>query len=186
MDTYLAEPPPTPTDERSAMTEAITSFDDFYRREFSSMVALASTLVGRSAEDIAQEAMIRAHQRWSTVATYENPGTWLRRVTINLATSKMRRRTIRIKKAAHLLVDTPTATWDQRLDDDLLEALQGLPVNQRAALVLHYLEDLPVASIADVLDCAPNTAKVHLHRGRLAMAKRLGHPDPQNQTKDEA
>ena len=171
------------------MAEAITSFDDFYRREFPSMVALASTLVGRSAEDVAQEAMIRAHQRWATVSTYDNPGTWLRRVTINLATSKLRRRAIRIRKAAQLLVDTPMATWTGRLDDDLLDALQTLPAKQRAAIVLHYLEDLPVATIAEILECSTSTAKVHLHRGRHAMADRLGHPippaAPENAPKDE-
>lgn len=53
---------------------------------------------------------------------------------------------------------------------------EALPKKQRAAVVLHYLEDLPVAAIADILECAPATAKVHLHRGRKALAERLGQP----------
>ena len=150
------------------------SFDDFYRLEFPAMVALASTLVGRSAEDVAQEAMIRAHDRWDTVSTYDNPGTWVRRVTINLATSTLRRRATRIRKAGRLLEGIPTVTWETRFDDDLLEALASLSRNQKAAVVLHYLEDRPVSQIADILDCAPSTAKVHLHRGRQALAQRLG------------
>ena len=130
------------------------SFDDFYRLEFPAMVALASTLVGRSAEDVAQEAMIRAHDRWDTVSTYDNPGTWVRRVTINLATSTLRRRATRIRKAGRLLEGIPTVTWETRFDDDLLEALASLSRNQKAAVVLHYLEDRPVSQIADILDCA--------------------------------
>ena len=50
----------------------------------------------------------------------------------------------------------------------------ALPRNQKTAVILHYLEDRSVSQIADILDCAPSTAKVHLHRGRQALAKRLG------------
>jgi RNA polymerase sigma-70 factor (ECF subfamily) len=152
----------------------VLSFDDFYRQEFPAMVLLASTLVGGSAEDVAQEAMIRAHDRWDTVSAYDNPGTWVRRVTINLATSRLRRRATRIRKASRLLDGIPTVTWETRLDDDLLDALATLPRKQRTAVVLHYLEDRSVKQIADILNCAPSTAKVHLHRGRQALAQRLG------------
>lgn len=153
---------------------AYASFSDFYRIEFPAMVSLASTLVGRSAEDVAQEAMIRAHAKWDSISTYDKPGTWVRRVTINLATSTLRRRATRIRKAVHLADGTPTVTWETSIDDELAAAIQTLSKNQRAAVVLHYLEDLPVAEIAQILDCSPSTAKVHLHRGRRALAERLG------------
>lgn len=153
---------------------AETSFVEFYRTEFPAMVALASTLVGRSAEDVAQEALIRAHDKWRVISTYDNPGTWLRRVTINLATSTLRRRATAIRKAGRLLDGTPPVTWEARLDDDLADAIAALPRKQKAAVVLHYLEDRSVTEIADIIDCAPNTAKVHLHRGRKALADRLG------------
>jgi RNA polymerase sigma-70 factor (ECF subfamily) len=48
-----------------------------------------------------------------------------------------------------------------------------LPPNQATAITLHYLDDRPVAEIAEVLDCAPSTARVHLHRGRKALAALL-------------
>ena len=41
-------------------------------------------------------------------------------------------------------------------------------------MALYYLEDASVAEIAAVMDCAENTVKVHLHRGRQALAARLG------------
>lgn len=44
-------------------------------------------------------------------------------------------------------------------------------------MALHYLEDRSIAEIAEVLDCRPSTVKVHLHRGRLALAKRLARLD---------
>ncbi len=45
---------------------------------------------------------------------------------------------------------------------------------QRAAIVLFYFEDLPVAEIAHILDCAEPTARVHLHRARKRLAEVLG------------
>ncbi len=156
-------------------TADVRSFAEFYRIEFPAMVSLASTLVGRSAEDVAQEAMIRAHAKWDLISGYDNPGTWVRRVTINLATSTLRRRATRLRKLAHLIEGTPTVTWETSIDDDLAAAIQTLSKNQRAAVVLHYLEDLPVAEIARILEVSPSTAKVHLHRGRLALAERLSH-----------
>ena len=41
-------------------------------------------------------------------------------------------------------------------------------------LALFYLEDLPIADVADILDMSPGTVKRHLHNGRLALAGRLG------------
>src|SRR3954469_18257840 len=55
-------------------------------------------------------------------------------------------------------------------DLDLMKQIAQLPAGQRAAIVLHYLEDRPVAEVADVLQCSVATAKVHLHRGRKRLA----------------
>ena len=56
---------------------------------------------------------------------------------------------------------------------DVLDAVRSLPAQQRAAVVLHYFEDRPVAEIADVLGCAPATARVHLHKARTRLAALL-------------
>ena len=52
-----------------------------------------------------------------------------------------------------------------------------MPTAQRAAIVLHYYEDRPVAEIASILGCAEATARVHLHRGRKRLAELLGEDD---------
>jgi RNA polymerase sigma-70 factor (ECF subfamily) len=59
-------------------------------------------------------------------------------------------------------------------DDEFWSAVRGLPARQAQAVALHYLEDRSVADIAAVLGCAEATVKVHLHRGRLALARTLG------------
>ena len=51
------------------------------------------------AEEIAQEALLRAHREWDRIARYDKPGAWVRRVTINLATSSRRRRRQRAARA---------------------------------------------------------------------------------------
>jgi len=152
----------------------VEDFDSFYRREFGAMVALASS-VGAGpaiAEDLAQEAMVRAHRHWSKVAGYDNPGAWVRRVTINLATSSARRRTAEVKAKVRLRsrarVDLPA---DSPAHEPIWAAVAELPPQQRAAIALHYLEDRPVAEIAEILECSPSTAKVHLHKARKRLAE---------------
>lgn len=70
-----------------------TSFESFFRREYPPMVALAAAVSGSAAgaEDVAQEAMVRARRHWDRVGAYDKPGTWVRRVTINLAISSRHR-----------------------------------------------------------------------------------------------
>jgi RNA polymerase sigma-70 factor (ECF subfamily) len=49
---------------------------------------------------------------------------------------------------------------------------------QRAAVVLHYLEDLPTDEVARALGCRPATARVHLHRARIRLGELLVAGDP--------
>ena len=56
----------------------------------------------------------------------------------------------------------------------MAEALGELPPQQRAAVALFYLEDRPVAEVAEIIGCSPSTAKVHLHQARKRLATILG------------
>jgi RNA polymerase sigma-70 factor (ECF subfamily) len=58
-------------------------------------------------------------------------------------------------------------------DVDLARAVQRLPAMQRAAVVLFYFEDRPVAEIADILDISDGSVKVHLYRARQRLAALL-------------
>lgn len=152
----------------------VEDFDRFYLREFPAMVALAFSVSGSrlAAEDMAQEALTRAYRRWETVGRYDKPGAWLRRVTINLALSARRKLAYETRTRLRLGPE-PTLTEPPEPHDDVWAAVRRLPGRQRAAIALHYLEDRPVASIAEALGCSEATAKVHLHRGRTALAKML-------------
>jgi RNA polymerase sigma-70 factor (ECF subfamily) len=55
-----------------------------------------------------------------------------------------------------------------------MAALRQLPVGQREAIALHYLADLPLTEVADLLQVSDGTVKSRLSRGRLALGRLLG------------
>lgn len=154
-------------------------FDSFYRRELPAMVALAGAITGSTiaAEDLAQEALVRAYNRWNEIGTYDKPGAWVRRVTINLALTNRKRVGAELKAKVRLRNNDRTRSQTVEPHpprfDDVWSAVAKLPGRQRAAVALHYLEDRPVADIAEILECSESTARVHLHRGRTALASLL-------------
>lgn len=155
------------------------SYEDFYHRELPALVALAAAVTGShlTAEDLAQEALVKAYGQWDRISTYDKPGAWARRVTINLALSSRKRAATEIRAKLRLgrLESRSEAALVPASEEyePLWEAVRQLPGNQRAAVALRYLEDRSVAEIAEILECAESTAKVHLHRGRTALAERL-------------
>ena len=156
-------------------TTIAESFEVFFASEYRSVVALAAVLCGRRsiAEELAQEAFLRAYHRWDTVGGYEDPGAWVRRVLANMATSSWRTR-LRETRALARVWRRSEPVELVAADDELWQAVRSLPARQAQCLALHYLEDRAVADIARVLDIAPVTVRVHLHQGRLALAQRLG------------
>ena len=62
-------------------------------------------------------------------------------------------------------------------DDELAAALAGLPAGQRAAIVLHYLDDLPVRDVAHLLGRSEKAVESLLSRGRTALRRSYGHGD---------
>ncbi|RZV44946.1 MAG: sigma-70 family RNA polymerase sigma factor [Acidimicrobiia bacterium] len=151
------------------------TFPAFYRREYPKMVAIAAAVSGNRAvaEDLAQEAMLRAHRHWDRVAIYQRPGAWVRRVTINLSLSATKRAAAEMRRM--LRISEPSALPEpEAADDRIWKAVAKLPGQQRAAIALFYLEDRPIDEIAEILEVSSATARVHLHRGRQALANALG------------
>ncbi|MGH9271467.1 MAG: SigE family RNA polymerase sigma factor [Ilumatobacteraceae bacterium] len=151
-------------------------FDAFFRLEYPHLVVLAAALTGHRAvaEELAQEAMWRACARWSRISRYERPGAWVRRVAINLALSHRARRSSEERSLERLGRQRPPSP-SPGADGEFWALVRRLPKRQAAAVTLHYLEDRSVADVAAVLGCSESTAKVHLHRGRAALAHLLDH-----------
>ena len=151
-------------------------FEDFYLREYSSLVGLAYALSGSrwSAEDIAQEAFLAAHRNWHCVAGYDQPGAWIRKVVANLAVSVFRRRVLEAKALGRIALRGVPAVPELSAEDaEFWRAVRSLPRRQAQVVALYYLEDRAIADVAEILDMAPGTVKKHLHDGRRTLRGRL-------------
>jgi RNA polymerase sigma-70 factor, ECF subfamily len=152
-------------------------FEYFYEREYHGVVSLGYALTGSwpAAEDIAQEAFLAAHQAWERIGRYEQPGAWVRRVAANRATSLGRHRLAEARALLRLAARRPVAAEAAEAEEaaDFWRAVRALPRRQAQAVALFYLEGWPSAQIAVVLGCSDATVRAHLHKGRLALARRL-------------
>jgi RNA polymerase sigma-70 factor (ECF subfamily) len=168
--------------EADRRVEGAADFDALYLAHHRDLVVLLHALTGDlgEAQDLAQEVFCRAWQRWRTIAGYDNPVAWLRRVGINLATSRFRHARVVDRHARRERAqDVPPLAPDHVV---LVAALRRLPTNQRTALVLHYLMDLPVSDVARELDVPAGTVKAWLSRGRTALAAELDEPETEEVT----
>lgn len=157
----------------AAQPEPKLSFEDWYERERVTLAVLVHALCRSTqpsvAEDIVQDAFVRAYERWPTIGEYDRPDLWLRRVAINLATSRFRRLKTELGHASR----RRSAEYDELvLSDDaasLLDALRRLPPRQAQVLALRYIDELSTADIGRVLGMADGTVRTHLRRGHDAL-----------------
>jgi RNA polymerase sigma-70 factor (ECF subfamily) len=149
-------------------------FAAFYDATWNRTVACAYAVLGDlgTAEEAAQEAYIRAWPRWSKLATYDDPGAWVRQVATRQAISGWRRRRTARNFLARSRPSDPTPPPDET-SVALVAALRQLPEAQRRALVLHHLAGLTVAEIAAAERCPEGTVKARLSRGRAALVPLL-------------
>jgi RNA polymerase sigma-70 factor (ECF subfamily) len=156
---------------------------DLYRREYRRVVALAYGLSGSrsAAEELAQEGFLAAHRSWDRIAGYEDPGGWVRRVVANRAVSQVRRRVAEAKALTRVGARPVLPTELAAHDAEFWREVRRLPTRQAQAVALHYLEDRPIDEIARILDISPETVRVHLHRGRKALAEALGCDTPEDE-----
>ena len=151
-------------------------FEEFFRAQHPRLVAIALALTGdvEVARDAAQEGLLRAYRSWRSVSALDLPSAWVRKVVVNLTIDDRRRRTrdqrvmARVAGGTSIAADLPaesSATW---------RAVRELPDRQRAAVVLRYVDDLPVAAIARILGVTDGTVKASLHKARATLEERLG------------
>ncbi len=148
-------------------------FEDFYRRHRDSIGRTLALTIGDEALgfEAADEAMVKAYERWGAVAGYTNPEGWVYRTGLNWARSWLRRR--KRARAKNLLLAGTAAVSDQRPDTDLTRALQGLSDDHRAVVVLRYYRDWSVEQTAEALEIAPGTVKSRLSRALAQLNEEL-------------
>jgi RNA polymerase sigma-70 factor (ECF subfamily) len=152
----------------------LADFDQLYAAHYAALTTQLYAYLGdrQEAQDVVQEAFCRAYARWNALRDYDDPVAWVRRVAWNLATSHTRRLGVAAAFRRRQRVEPDPPPGPDRVA--LVAALRELPERHRRALVLHYLADQPVGEIARAMGAAEGTVKVWLHRGRAALAARLG------------
>ena len=147
------------------------TFDEFFVRLLPRAVQVARRVTGDpwTAEEVAVEALARAHARWARVEPLAWRDAWVLKVASREALRQVRRRPF------------PTAPEQARDESDvvvlrtaLVAALTQLPRRQRETIVLRYLCDLPEEEVAAVLGVSAGTVKTHLHRALLALRSKIG------------
>ena len=155
------------------MTE--DEFDAFYASAFPRLVGQLFAMTGDhgEAQDVVQEAFVRAWDRRSDFLADQAPEAWIRTVATRLAVSRWRRarRWLELVRRTPPQAHTPGPGPEHAA---LVEALRQLPEVQRIAIVLHHLCDLSVEQVASETGAPVGTVKARLSRGRAALAGHLG------------
>lgn len=173
-DVDVTKPDRRPVDEELIQVPAI--FEAFYRAEYAAVVGLVYSVAGSwaAAEELTQEAFLRAHRDWHRVGTYARPDSWVRKVALNLGVSRYRR--MRSEALARMrlgrLTSEPAAEMDPP-SEEFWQEVRRLPRRQAQVIALRYVEDRSIAEIAELLGLAEGTVKASLHAGRKRLADRL-------------
>lgn len=159
-------------DSGGGMTE--DEFDAFYTAAFPRLTGQLSAFTGDhgEAQDVVQEAFVRAWDRRRNFLADEAPEAWIRTVAMRLAVSRWRR----ARRWLELVRRTPPPEFTPGPGPErtaLVAALRQLPKAQRMAIVLHHLCDLSVEQVASETGAPVGTVKARLSRGRAALAKQL-------------
>jgi RNA polymerase sigma-70 factor, ECF subfamily len=165
----------SPASVDAEVLPTLETFEAFYRRELPGLVMLARALAGSAnADDVAQDAMLTAYNRWDRVSRYESPGAWVRQVCANRAVSMLRRRSAEARALVRLRGrrDVPPPLSEN--SETFWAEVRRLPRRQAQSVALFYIYDFGVADVAATLGCSEGSVKVHLSRGRAALARRLG------------
>ena len=150
-------------------------FEEFYRTTRHRIVTVLYALGGdlTEAQDAAQEAYVRAWQRWPRISAYGDPEAWVRTVGHRLLVNRWRK--IRNGAAAYRRHGlAPTVGQPSEDTVALVAALRQLPAEQREVIVLYHLVDLSVTQIAAQTGAPTGPVKARLVRGRKVLADLLG------------
>jgi RNA polymerase sigma-70 factor, ECF subfamily len=174
------------------MTDA-DQFEAFVRKHQDMVFATALRLLGNpaEAEDVAQMVFLRAFQRFDEIGSSPSAAAWLRTVARNACLNHLSRYRARWRFFSELASaesdasgtadelafeapGTPATAMEEAEERRRLEqALRELPDHQRVPLVLFHFEELSYQEIASALGVSATKVKTDIHRGRLALARKL-------------
>jgi len=154
------------------------TFEEFVALRLGALLRYATVVTWdpHLAEDVTQEVLVRAQQRWARIAGLDSPEAYVKRMVVNEFLSWRRRRAARLVtreslEAAAGSVPDHGVAWGER--DAMWRLIATLPAKQRAAVALRFYEDLSYEEIADALGCRAVTARSHVSRALLTLREQL-------------
>jgi RNA polymerase sigma-70 factor (ECF subfamily) len=153
------------------------AFSELVRRHRDRLWAVALRTLGdrEEAADALQDALLSAFRAANNFRGDSAVTTWMHRIVVNSCLDRIRRRQARPTVPLPETDVTPAPATDRDTAMDVRQALQRLPVEQRAALVLVDVQGYAVAEAAVILGVAEGTIKSRCARGRARLAVLLGH-----------
>lgn len=156
------------------------AFERLYRAHVGRIYALCLRMAGNrsAAEDLTQEAFVRAWEKLGTFRGDSAFGTWLWRLAVNVALTRLKKKAWEIveeggRATAGIHESAGAGRSDLRLRLDLEEAIAKLPEASRMVFVLHDVEGYRHQEIAEQAEIAVGTSKAHLHRARSLLRRML-------------
>jgi RNA polymerase sigma factor (sigma-70 family) len=148
------------------------TFAGFYDTELAGQVRRAALLVGDQddARDLVHDAFVEVYIRWEELT---EPGPYLNRVVLNRCRDRARHADRQRRDRAVAPVAGPRAADDEVDDEGLWAALQRLPFNHRAVLVLRFYHQLATDEIATALGCRPGSVGPWIDRGLRQLRRDL-------------
>jgi RNA polymerase sigma-70 factor (ECF subfamily) len=131
------------------------------------------------AEDITQDAFVRAYSALPSFRGEAGFGTWLYRIVTNLSlnTIKQRKALIDREVAMESLPSSHDGTEESAQREDIRahmeRALHELPTLQRAVVILRHFDGLSTRQVSGILGCSEGTVKTHLFRGLKKLREKL-------------
>jgi RNA polymerase sigma factor (sigma-70 family) len=130
-------------------------------------------LPAEEAEDVVQEALLRAYLGLSQLRDPERFGSWLCGIAVNLAKMRLRRRAAQPRVVAVGGLAAEAVDEERELLGIVQDAVELLPPGQRDVVLMHYIEDLSCEEIARLLGTTPGAVRVRLHRARSQLRREL-------------
>ena len=178
------------------------AFERLVRAHVGRLHAVALRLLQNpaDADEVVQEAFLSAYRNLAGFRGEARLETWLHRIVVNAALQRLRRRKRQVESGAETEIEDVDSLlprfqengypehfhrpWVQTSEELATRAetreqvrrmIDKLPDNYRTVLILRDIEELDTSAVADLLELAPGTVKVRLHRARQALRNLLEH-----------
>lgn len=176
----LVTPTAMETDQYPSIeaTTAVSSDAEFVEQHLRRVFRLIYRVVGNvpDAQDLTQEAFIKALARRAQLKDPNKAAQWLGRIAVNTALDFVRQRKRVVFEELDKAPEMPTESPEQRLlrsekQAYIEDGLRLLSERERAALILRDIEGLPAAEVAKQLGCSPATVRSHIANARVKFRK---------------